>query len=95
MPAERRSVNTVTMKRTPNRPQSSSNDLRAEYALDYGKARPNRFAARMSGDVVAVVLDADVARVFDSSKRVNDFLRSAISAMPARGRKGRTRRKSR
>ena len=75
--------------------KSRSSDLRAEYAFDYGQARPNRFAARMSGDVVAVVLDADVARVFDSSKRVNDFLRSAISAMPARERKVRgTRRKA-
>ena len=59
-----------------------SDDLRAEYAPDYSQRRPDRFAARMSGEVVAVVLDPDVATVFDTSESVNRLLRSVIAAMP-------------
>lgn len=56
-----------------------------EYPLDHSTARPNRFAERFCEDsAVAVVLDADVAEVFDSSESVNRFLRSAIQAMPPR-----------
>ena len=61
----------------------ASDDLRAEYDLDYAQSRPNRFAARMSGTTVAVVLEPDVAAVFDTSEAVNRFLRSVISALPA------------
>ena len=50
-------------------------------SLDNGKAKPNRFAAKMTG-CVAVVLDPDVAAVFKSSEAVNALLRSVISAMP-------------
>lgn len=57
--------------------------MRAEYHFDYRKAKPNRFAARMSEGVIAVVLDPDVAAVFQSSEDVNSLLRSVISAMPA------------
>ena len=56
--------------------------MRAEYAFDYSRAKPNRFAAQMSGNAVAVVLDPDVASVFDSSTKVNTLLRSVISALP-------------
>jgi hypothetical protein len=69
------------MKKTPNR-KKTEDDLNAEYRFDYGKAKPNRFAAAMSGNTVAVVLEPDVAAVFKSSKAVNSFLRSVISAMP-------------
>ena len=57
-------------------------DLRDEYRLDYAQSRPNRFASRMSGTTVAVVLDPDVAAVFDTSESVNRLLRSVISALP-------------
>ena len=60
-----------------------SDDLRAEYDLDYAQSRPNRFAPRMSGTTVAVVLEPDVAAVFGTSEAVNRFLRSVISALPA------------
>jgi len=60
--------------------------MRREYRFDYRKARPNRFAARMKGKTVAIVLDPDVALVFESSEAVNSLLRSVISALPqARG----------
>ena len=64
-------------------------DLRPEYRFDYGKSRPNRFAARMSPGAVAVVLDPEVATVFESSASVNNLLRSVIKAMPDRGKKRR------
>lgn len=72
------------MKRTPGsrRRRQAEDDIRAEYRFDYGKAKPNRFAARMKGDTVAVVLDPDVASVFQNSERVNSFLRSVIAALP-------------
>jgi len=60
--------------------------MRAEYRLDYGKARENRFAGRVPRNAVAVVLDPDVTRVFASSDSVNALLRSVIRAMPAGGK---------
>jgi hypothetical protein len=56
--------------------------MRVQYRFDYGKAKPNRFAAEMSEGVIAVVLEPDVAAVFKSSEAVNALLRSVISAMP-------------
>ena len=76
-----------TKKRSTSKPQTS--EMRAEYRFDYSKARPNRFAARLSREAVAVVLEPDVAKVFHTSESVNEFLRSAIKAMPERARKRR------
>ncbi len=67
----------------------SASDLRPEYRFDYTKSRSNRFAKKMSEGTVAVVLEPDVASVFESSESVNKFLRSAIKAMPERSRKRR------
>jgi hypothetical protein len=61
-------------------------DLRPEYGRELFRGmKPNRFAG---ADLVfkgrrAVVLDADVAEVFDSQEAVNTVLRSAIKAMRA------------
>jgi uncharacterized protein (DUF4415 family) len=69
------------MKKTssPEKPD----ELRNEYDFDFKRMRPNRFAKRLKGkSVVAVVLDSDVADVFQSSEAVNDLLRSVIKAMP-------------
>lgn len=71
------------MSSTPKRTvKSGSSDMRAEYDFDYSKAKPNRFAEKLTGSVVTVVLDPDVASVFGSSAEVNTLLRSVISAMP-------------
>lgn len=70
---------------TTSKAQTSSersDDLRAEYALGYSRSRPDRFAARMSGEVVAVVLDPGVAAVFDTSDSINRLRRSGGDAMP-------------
>ncbi len=71
----------MTTSRAPA-PHDEPDDLRAEYDLDYAQSRPNRFAARMSGRVVAVVLEPDVAAVFDTSEAVNRQLRSVIAGLP-------------
>lgn len=56
--------------------------MRSEYQFDYKRAKPNRFAERMTEDALAVVLEPDVAAVFQSSEAVNALLRSVIAAMP-------------
>lgn len=67
---------TLTRKKGRNGQES----LSSEYRFDYSESKPNRFAARMSGGAIAVVLEPDVATVFKSSKAVNELLRSVISA---------------
>lgn len=67
----------MPMKRTSTK--TGRANLRDEYAFDYSKSRPNRFAAQLK-DTKVVVLQPDVARVFRSSEAVNDLLRSAITA---------------
>jgi len=64
--------------------RTEQEELSPEYRFDYNRAKPNRFAGRMSGGVIAVVLDPDVAAVFKSSKRVNRLLRSMISGRNAK-----------
>ena len=73
------------MKKTSVRKKgpTTQDTLRSEYRFDYSKAKPNRFAAKMSEGTVAVVLEPDVAAVFKSSEAVNALLRSVISAMPS------------
>ena len=61
------------------KPAPRVDELRAEYSLDYSKAKLNRFASKPA-DTSAVVLQPDVAAVFKSSDAVNEFLRSAILA---------------
>jgi hypothetical protein len=56
-------------------------EMRPEY--DFSKARPNRFAKQFKAETggVLVLLAPDVAEVFDSSKKVNRFLRATLSAV--------------
>ena len=55
--------------------------MAAEYRFDYKKSQPNRFAKRLSRGAVVVVLNSDVARVFQDSKQVNALLRATIAAV--------------
>ncbi len=59
-------------------------DLRREYRFDYSRARRNRFARGLRGGSIAVLLEPDVAAVFQTSESVNGFLRSVISSLPRR-----------
>jgi hypothetical protein len=55
--------------------------LKSHYEFDYSKAKPNRFAARLTEDSLMVVLDPDVAAVFSTSEAVNDSLRALAAAV--------------
>ncbi len=78
----RRRENERNMKKAAK--NETVDELRPEYDFRRSQTRPNRFASRMKGRVVAVVLDPDVAEVFDSSEAVNNLLRSVIAALPKR-----------
>ena len=67
---------------TSTSPDASADDLLSEYAFDYSKARPNRFAEQLGEDRVIVVLDPDIAEVFTTSESVNTVLRALIVTMP-------------
>ena len=63
-------------------------DLRPEYPGEFFKGmKPNRFASADLHYKNSVILDADVAEVFDSSEAVNAFLRAGIRAMRTAGTK--------
>jgi len=55
-------------------------DMLPEYNFDYSKAKPNRFAINQS--LITVTLDADVAKIFNTSEVVNKVLRAILSALP-------------
>ena len=73
-------------KATSKTRKGRRDDLRREYQFDYSASRPNRFASRLRGNAVAIVLEPDVAEVFGSSRSVNQLLRSVIAALPERAR---------
>jgi hypothetical protein len=56
--------------------------MATEYRFDYKKAKPNRFAEKMKTEPIVVLLDDDVAKVFQTTEQVNKALRALISAMP-------------
>jgi hypothetical protein len=70
---------TSACKKSPVLPD----EMRREYRFDYTKAKPNRFAAEMGTGTIAVVLEPDVAAVFQSAEAVNALLRSVIAARPS------------
>ena len=82
MRAKRPLANAETMTNVPEPERTEAKDIKAEYCFDYAKARANRFVAEMDEPTVAVVLDPDVASVFQTSESVNSLLRSVIAAMP-------------
>lgn len=71
---------------------NKSEDMLPEYNFDYNKAKPNRFAGRISKERVVVLLDPEVSEVFTTPESVNTVLRALITAMP-QGTKRAARRK--
>ena len=67
--------------------RASAEEMRKEYRFDYAKSKPNRFAAKMEQGTIAIVLDPDVAAVFETSESVNTLLRSVISAVKPKRKK--------
>lgn len=72
------------MKKTSNSKSRSnkSEDMLPEYNFDYSKAKPNRFAGRISEERVVVLLDPEVSQVFTTPESVNTVLRALITALP-------------
>ncbi len=71
------------MKKTQAaRNHKPSDEMRREYKFDYGKAKPNRFAGRTDQQRTVVILDPDIAEVFNTPESVNNILRALIAAMP-------------
>jgi len=68
----------------PNQKTSRSDGLQPEYRFDYSKAKPNRFGNRVHPGSIAVLLDPDVAKVFQNAESVNTVLRALLSTMPVR-----------
>lgn len=68
-----------------NGEESNEGELRREYHFDYAKAKPNRFADRLSEEEIVIVLEPDVAAAFPTSEAVNKALRLVmeISSIPA------------
>lgn len=67
---------------TPKVRGNKSEDLLPEYSFDYSKAKPNRFAGRISNERVVVLLDPEVSKVFTTPESVNTVLRALITTMP-------------
>lgn len=68
---------------------------REEYRFDYTKAKPNRFAGQPDEPRVVVVLDPEVAEVFETPDSVNEVLRALIKTMPRTTRSGPKSRRAR
>ena len=77
------------MKKTPDSKHrgEQDKDMRPEYAFDYSKAKPNRFAGRIAKDQTVVLLDAELSKVFTDSESVNIALRAIIAAVPKKARR--------
>ena len=75
------------MKKTTESKSRRKREMQPEYDLDYAKARPNRFAGRMSKDRLVVLLDPEVSKVFTDSESVNAALRALITALPKSGKR--------
>jgi hypothetical protein len=65
---------------------NQGDELREEYRFDYTKAKPNRFVRQPTEGRVVVVLEPDVAEVFETPDSVNEILRALIKNMPKRKR---------
>ena len=56
-----------------------ADDMLPEYDFDYSKARPNRFAARLT-QIRMVTLVPDVAAAFPTEQSVNEALRRLVES---------------
>ena len=72
------------MKKTPisKSRRNKEEEMLPEYRFDYSKARPNRFAGRISQQRLVVLLDPEVSKVFTTPEAVNTVLRALVTALP-------------
>ena len=57
-------------------------ELRPEYQFDYRLAKPNRFASKVKPGGRLVVLEPEVAVLFQNDGQVNAVLRALMQTMP-------------
>jgi hypothetical protein len=69
------------------RPKCGRGEMRPEY--DFSKGVRGKYAGRIARTATVVVLDPDVAQVFDTSESVNSALR-ALAAIPRPRRRKRS-----
>lgn len=62
--------------------QDDDDGVASEYAFDYTKARPNRFAPQLADGNLVVVLDPDIAEGFTTPEAVKKVLRALVETMP-------------
>ena len=75
-------------KTSSSKPNSNkSEEMQSEYNFDYNKAKPNRFAGRISRERLVVLLDPEVSEVFTTPESVNTVLRALVTALPESARK--------
>ena len=72
----------IMKKKSTARSKARKSQSMPEYNFDYRKAKPNRFAGRISKERVVVLLDPEVSEVFTTPESVNTVLRALIAAMP-------------
>src|SRR6266545_875296 len=82
--ANLREENVRTMKKmsASKSRRTEEEEILPEYRFDYSKARPNRFAGRISQERLVVLLDPDVSKVFTTPEAVNTVLRALVTALP-------------
>lgn len=73
----------------PKPTQIDSTELLPEYHFDYANGKPNRFPQKIPQGSLTVILDPDVASVFQDAESVNAVLRALPKTMPpAKTRRG-------
>ena len=84
MPVNPTKTNATIMKKN-QAAEPAPDEMRSHYDFDYSKSRPNRFASQPKlGRIRSIVLEPDIAEVFQSSEQVNELLRSIITNLPSR-----------
>lgn len=59
-------------------------NMKAEYDLDYRKAKSNRFFGQTSENRLVVLLDPDISEIFATPASVNKVLRALVNNMPTK-----------
>ncbi len=79
------SVNEMIMKTQKDKPTRQNDELSDHYDFDYTRAKPNRFAQKLTQEAMVIVLEPDVAAAFPTAESINEALRLVIqlSAIPA------------
>jgi len=67
------------------RRRKASDELRPHY--DFSQGVQGKYAGRLDRDAIIVVLEPDVAKVFQTSESVNKALRALLEIVPSKKRR--------